>query len=52
MLVRRGECGFANKVRRVQKVGGKAVVVGDNTAGTGLLTMYAKGTVPFPCRCP
>jgi hypothetical protein len=46
VLVRRGECSFAEKVRRVQKVGGKAVVVGDNTAGPGLVTMYAKGTLP------
>ena len=44
VLVRRGECSFADKVRTVQRMGGKAVVVGDNTAGTGPLTMYAKGT--------
>ena len=43
-LVERGECSFAEKVRRVQEVGGIAVIIGDNTAGLGLLTMYAKGT--------
>ena len=52
VLVRRGECSFADKVRRVQRVGGKAVVVGDNTAGTGPLTMYAKGTPSSPSPSP
>ena len=46
VLVQRGECSFAEKVRRVQGVGAIAVIVGDNTAGSGLLTMYAKGTSP------
>ena len=46
VLVRRGECSFVEKVRWVQRMGGKAVIVGDNTAGTGLLTMYAKGEPP------
>jgi hypothetical protein len=47
VLVQRGKCSFADKVRRVQQVGGIAVVVGDNTPSTGLLTMYAKGTIPY-----
>jgi hypothetical protein len=46
VLVQRGKCSFADKVRRVQQVGGIAVVVGDNTPSSGLLTMYAKGTIP------
>lgn len=41
VLVERGECSFVEKVRRVQGVGGIAVVVGDNMAGSGLLTMFA-----------
>jgi PA domain len=45
VLVRRGKCSFAEKVRNIQKVGGIAVIVGDNTAGSGLLTMYAKGII-------
>jgi len=44
VLVQRGVCSFAEKVRRVQRAGGIAVVVGDNAPGYGLLTMYAKGT--------
>jgi hypothetical protein len=43
VLVQRGKCSFADKVRQVQYVGGIAAIVGDNTAGSGLLTMYAKG---------
>lgn len=46
VLVRRGKCSFAEKVRKVQKEGGIAVVVGDNTPSSGLLTMYAKGNIP------
>lgn len=46
VLVQRGQCSFAEKVRWVQQVGGIAVIVGDNTPGAGLLTMYAKGTHP------
>jgi len=44
VLVQRGACSFAEKVRSVQRAGGIAAIVGDNTAGYGLLTMYAKGT--------
>jgi PA domain len=47
VLVRRGKCSFADKVRRVQKEGGIAVIVGDNTPSSGLLTMYAKGDIPL-----
>lgn len=47
ILVQRGLCSFVDKVRRVQYVGGIAVVVGDNTAGSGLLTMFAKGINPW-----
>jgi hypothetical protein len=47
VLVQRGKCAFADKVRRVQAVGGIAVVVGDNTPTSGLLTMFAKGTRPL-----
>jgi hypothetical protein len=50
VLVQRGKCAFADKVRRVQEVGGIAVVVGDNTPTSGLLTMYAKGTHPLTFR--
>jgi hypothetical protein len=47
VLVQRGKCSFADKVRRVQEAGGIAVVVGDNTPSSGLLTMYAKGIIPI-----
>jgi hypothetical protein len=44
VLVERGKCAFADKVRRVQYVGGIACIVGDNVPSSGgLLTMYAKG---------
>jgi PA domain len=46
VLVKRGKCSFAEKVRRVQDLGGVAVIVGDNVAGSGLVTMYAKGSYP------
>jgi len=47
VLVERGKCSFAEKVRRVQEIGGLAVIVGDNVPSSGgLLTMYAKGTSP------
>ena len=46
VLVQRGKCAFAEKIRRVQDAGGIAVVVGDNTPSSGLLTMYAKGNLP------
>jgi len=45
VLVQRGRCAFAEKVRFVQRAGGMGVVVGDNTPSSGLLTMYAKGTL-------
>jgi hypothetical protein len=48
VLVQRGKCAFAEKVRNVQMAGGIAVVVGDNTPSSGLLTMYAKGTLLDP----
>ena len=48
--MQRGKCAFAEKVRRVQEAGGIAVVVGDNTPSSGLLTMYAKGTLLYPLR--
>ena len=44
ILVERGRCAFVDKVRRVQEVGGKACIVGDNVPSSGLLTMYANGT--------
>lgn len=50
VLVQRGLCSFAEKVRRVQHAGGIAAIVGDNTAGSGLLTMYAKGILLRVCR--
>jgi hypothetical protein len=43
VLVQRGLCSFVEKVRRVQHAGGIAVIVGDNVAGSGMVTMYAKG---------
>ena len=48
VLVQRGKCAFAEKVREVQRAGGMAVVVGDNTPSSGLLTMYAKGKATRP----
>jgi hypothetical protein len=46
ILVQRGLCTFAEKVRRAQYVGGIAVVVGNNVAESGLLTMFARGINP------
>jgi len=40
-LVERGGCSFADKVRAMQQSGAKAVVVGDNVPGNGLLTMFS-----------
>jgi PA domain len=47
VLVERGHCAFVDKVRRIQNMGGIAVIVGDNIAQSGLLTMYASGTLSF-----
>jgi hypothetical protein len=43
VLLERGHCAFVDKVRNVQKMGGIGVIVGDNVAQSGLLTMYASG---------
>ncbi|MCJ1381444.1 hypothetical protein MMC17_004554 [Xylographa soralifera] len=42
VLLSRGGCGFLEKVKWVQRRGGIALIVGDNTRGTPLITMYAK----------
>lgn len=43
VLLSRGGCGFLEKVKWVQRRGGTAVIVGDDTRGGGLVTMYARG---------
>ncbi|KAI1971132.1 hypothetical protein LOZ53_005587 [Ophidiomyces ophidiicola] len=43
VLLSRGGCGFLEKVKWVQRRGGLALVVGDDTRGGGLVTMYARG---------
>ncbi|OJD12338.1 hypothetical protein AJ78_07045 [Emergomyces pasteurianus Ep9510] len=43
VLLSRGGCGFLEKVKWVQRRGGIALVVGDDTRGGGLVTMYARG---------
>ncbi|KAI9718058.1 MAG: hypothetical protein M1812_004316 [Candelaria pacifica] len=43
VLLSRGGCGFLEKVKWVQRRGGVALIVGDNTRGGGLVTMYARG---------
>ena len=43
VLLSRGGCGFLEKVKWVQRRGGLALIVGDNTRGGGLVTMYARG---------
>ena len=43
VLLSRGGCGFFEKVKWAQRRGGVAVVVGDNTRGGPLVSMYAKG---------
>lgn len=43
VLLSRGGCGFLDKVKWVQKRGGIALVVGDNTRGGTLISMYASG---------
>lgn len=43
VLLSRGGCGFLEKVKWVQRRGGSALIVGDDTRGGGLVTMYARG---------
>ncbi len=43
VLLSRGGCGFLDKVMWVQRRGGAALIVGDNTRGRSLVTMYAEG---------
>ncbi|KAL8746266.1 MAG: hypothetical protein Q9190_001692 [Brigantiaea leucoxantha] len=43
VLLSRGGCGFLEKVKWVQRRGGAALIVGDNTRGGALVTMYARG---------
>ncbi|KAI9889257.1 MAG: hypothetical protein M1814_005632 [Vezdaea aestivalis] len=43
VLLSRGGCGFLDKVKWVQRRGGIALIVGDDTRGGGLVTMYARG---------
>lgn len=43
VLVKRGGCGFLEKVLWAQRRGAAALIVGDNEPGRSLITMYAKG---------
>jgi hypothetical protein len=43
VLLKRGSCGFQQKVLWAQKRGAVAVIVGDNVRGGGLIRMYAQG---------
>lgn len=43
VLLRRGGCGFLEKVKWAQRRGGVAVIVGDDIRGGALVTMYARG---------
>ena len=43
VLLSRGGCGFLEKVKWAQRRGAMAVIVGDDTRGGGLITMYARG---------
>lgn len=43
VMLSRGGCGFLEKVKWVQRRGGVGLIVGDNTRGGALVTMYAKG---------
>ncbi|KAL8955614.1 MAG: hypothetical protein Q9183_006582, partial [Haloplaca sp. 2 TL-2023] len=43
VLLSRGGCGFLEKVKWVQRRGGSGLIVGDNTRGGALVTMYARG---------
>ena len=42
-LLSRGGCGFLEKVKWAQRRGASALIVGDNTRGGALVTMYARG---------
>ncbi|RDW72378.1 PA and RING finger domain protein [Aspergillus mulundensis] len=43
VLLSRGGCGFLEKVKWAQRRGALAVIVGDDTRGGSLVTMYARG---------
>ncbi|KAF9886093.1 hypothetical protein FE257_012028 [Aspergillus nanangensis] len=43
VLLSRGGCGFLEKVKWAQRRGGIALIVGDDTRGGSLVTMYARG---------
>ena len=43
VLLSRGGCGFLEKVKWAQRRGAKALIVGDQTRGGALITMYARG---------
>ncbi|KAJ4286117.1 hypothetical protein N0V90_013466 [Kalmusia sp. IMI 367209] len=43
VLLKRGGCGFLEKVKWAQKRGGVALIVGDNVRGGALVQMYARG---------
>ncbi|KAI9753739.1 MAG: Para-hydroxybenzoate--polyprenyltransferase, mitochondrial precursor (PHB:polyprenyltransferase) [Chaenotheca gracillima] len=43
VLLSRGGCGFLEKAKWVQRRGGMALIVGDDTRGGALFTMYASG---------
>ena len=43
VLLSRGGCGFLEKVKWAQRRGGSALIVGDNSRGGPLITMYARG---------
>lgn len=43
VLLSRGGCGFLEKVNWVQRRGGVALIVGDDTRGGPLIQMYARG---------
>lgn len=42
-LLSRGGCGFLEKVKWAQRRGAAALIVGDDTRGGALVTMYARG---------
>lgn len=48
VLVKRGGCGFLEKVLWAQRRGAAALIVGDNEPGRSLITMYAKGELSSP----
>ncbi|KAF2440653.1 hypothetical protein P171DRAFT_435431 [Karstenula rhodostoma CBS 690.94] len=43
VLLKRGGCGFLEKVKWAQKRGGVALIVGDDQRGGALVRMYARG---------